>query len=76
MDEVVPEPIFEARSLRSARGWYVRVSWGYGQVEHVGGFASGADAEKWIKEKSAIWLRDRVGPKSRFQVRGRSREEL
>jgi hypothetical protein len=63
MDEVKPDPIFEARSLKSARGWYVRVSWRYGQEEHVGGFASGDDAEKWIKEKSKAWIRDRASSK-------------
>jgi len=26
---------------------------------------SGDDAEKWIKEKSEAWLRDRAGSKSR-----------
>ena len=48
-------PTFEVRQLKSAPGWYVRVSWRYGQVEHISGFASGHDAENWIKEKSAEW---------------------
>jgi hypothetical protein len=40
MDEIKSDPIFEARPLKSARGWFVRVWWRYGQVEHVGGFTS------------------------------------
>jgi hypothetical protein len=44
-----PDPVFQARPLKSAPGWYVRVSWRYGQVEHVSGFASGQDAAKWIE---------------------------
>ena len=27
-------PTFEARQLESARGWYVRVLWHYGQEHH------------------------------------------
>ena len=52
MDEAEPDPVFEARRLKSAPGYYVRVKWRYGQVEHVSGFASGHDAQKWIEEKS------------------------
>jgi len=59
MDEVKPDPVLEARPLKSARGWYVRVLWRYGQVEHVSGFASVQDAEKWIEGKSEGWLRGR-----------------
>lgn len=49
MDEVKPDQV---RRLKAVPGWYVRVSWRYGQVEHVSGFASGEDAQKWIEEKS------------------------
>jgi len=61
MDEVKPDPIFEARPLKSASGWFVRVSWRYGLVEHVSGFATDQDAQKWIEEKSEVWLRGRKG---------------
>jgi hypothetical protein len=64
MDRVKPDPIFEVQRLESAPGWYVRVSWRYGQVEYVRGFASGVDAQKWIKEKSEAWLRGRKGARS------------
>ncbi len=53
-------PTFEARPLKSASGWYVRVSWRYGQVEDVIGFIAGHDAECWINEKSQEWLRNRT----------------
>lgn len=52
-------PTFEACELKSAAGWYVRISWRYGQVEHISGFASAHDAERWISEKSPGWMRNR-----------------
>ena len=64
MDKPKPDPVFEARQWKSTRGWYVRVSWRYGQVEHVSGFASGDDAENWIKEKSDACSRDGAGSKN------------
>ena len=64
MDEAKPDPVFEARQLKSAPGWYVRVTWRYGQEEHVGGFVSERDAQKWIEEKSKAWLRGRRGARS------------
>jgi hypothetical protein len=56
-----PDPVFEARRLKSAPGWYVRVLWRYGQAEHVSGFASEQDAARWIEQKSEAWLRGRKG---------------
>jgi len=53
-------PTFQVRQLKSAAGWYVRVSWRYGEVEHVSGFASADEAERWIDEKSEAWLRNRT----------------
>ena len=64
MDEVKPDPTFEVRHLKSAPGYYVRVSWRYGQVEHISGFASGEDAQRWVEEKSRAWLRGRKGVSS------------
>jgi len=60
MDEVKPDAVFEARRLKSAPGWYVWVSWRYGQVEHISGFTSADEAESWIANKSAGWLRNRT----------------
>jgi hypothetical protein len=61
---VKPNPIFEARPLKSTPGWFVQVSWRYGLVEHVSGFATDQDAQKWIEEKSEAWLRGRKGTRS------------
>ena len=61
MGEAKPDPAFEARQLKSAPGWYVRVTWRYGQVEHISGFVSKADAQNWIREKSKSWLGNRKG---------------
>ena len=60
MAEAGLPPTFEARPLKSASGWYVRVSWRYGQVEDVIGFIAEHDAERWINEKSQEWLRNRT----------------
>ena len=58
--ENTPDPAFESCRLKSAAGWYVRVSWRHGQVEHVGGFASEDEAESWITKKSKGWLLNRA----------------
>jgi hypothetical protein len=49
-------PAFEARRLASASGWYVRVAWPNGKREHIPGFASKEEAQRWIKEKATTWL--------------------
>jgi len=58
--EAKPPPLFAAHPLKSAPGWYVQISWRYGQVEHVRGFVSEHDAESWINGKSEEWLRNRT----------------
>ena len=60
LNEIECLPTFEVRQLKSAAGWYVRVLWRYGQVEHVSGFASADDAESWIHKKSEAWLQNRA----------------
>jgi hypothetical protein len=45
-------PVFEARHLTSACGWYVRVAWPHGKREHIAGFVS----QRWIEEKAPTWL--------------------
>ena len=42
-------------------GWDIWVSWRYGEMEHVSGFASEHDAQKWIDEKAEAWLRSGKG---------------
>ena len=61
------DPVFEARPLKSAPGWYVKVSWRYGQEEHIGGFTSEREAQDWITKKSQAWLKSRRGAERRFQ---------
>jgi hypothetical protein len=40
MEEPSSNPAFEARSLKSASGWYVRVAWPNGKRDHVPGFVT------------------------------------
>jgi hypothetical protein len=49
-------PVFEARHLTSACGWYVRVAWRHGKREHIPGFVSQREAQRWIEEKAPTWL--------------------
>jgi hypothetical protein len=50
-------PAFEARHLTSVfSGWYVRVAWLNGKREHIPGFVSQREAQRWIEEKAPRWL--------------------
>jgi hypothetical protein len=49
-------PAFEARRLASASGWYVRVAWLNGKRDHIPGFVSQREAQRWIEEKAPKWL--------------------
>jgi hypothetical protein len=49
-------PGFEARHLTSASGWYVRVAWLHGKRDHIPGFVSQREAQRWIEEKAPTWL--------------------
>jgi hypothetical protein len=53
------QPSFDPRRLNAGSGWYVCVSWSYGQIEHVNGFASEHEAKAWIDAKSKDWLLSR-----------------
>jgi nucleotide-binding universal stress UspA family protein len=44
-----PKPAFEARPLTSARGWYVRVAWPGGKRDHIPGFVTQQEAQRWIE---------------------------
>jgi hypothetical protein len=57
MFEKGPTPVFEARSLSSASGWYVRVVWPHG---HIPGFVSHREATRWINEKAQAWVSERI----------------
>ena len=52
-------PAFEARPLKSASGWYVRVAWPNGKREHVPGFVTQQEAQRWIEDKARVWLSER-----------------
>jgi hypothetical protein len=46
-------------NLTSASGWYVRVAWLYGKRDHIPGFVSQREAQRWIEEKAPTWLSER-----------------
>jgi hypothetical protein len=56
MDNPSSNPTFEARHLTSATGWYVRVAWSNGKRDHIPGFVSQREAQRWIEEKAPAWL--------------------
>jgi hypothetical protein len=66
MDEPNSNPAFEAHRLTSASGWYVRVAWPNGKRDHIPGFVSQREAQRWIEGKAAAWLseQDKVPPAS------------
>jgi hypothetical protein len=49
-------PAFEARHLTSASAWYVRVAWPNGKHDHIPGFVSQQEAQRWIEGKAPAWL--------------------
>ena len=59
MDEPYSNPAFEARRLKSACGWYVRVAWPNGKRDHIPGFISQHEAQCWIEGKAPAWLSER-----------------
>jgi hypothetical protein len=70
MDEPNPNPAFEARGLRSAPGWYVRVAWPNGKHDHIPGFVSQQEAQRWIERKAPAWLAERCNtPQAAFMSR-------
>ena len=56
MDEPNSNPGFEACRLKSASGWYVRVAWPNGKHDHIPGFVSQQEAQRWIEGKAPTWL--------------------
>ncbi|MGZ3273666.1 MAG: hypothetical protein ACXU82_05030 [Caulobacteraceae bacterium] len=47
-----------AHEFKDHSGWYVRITWLSGHVEDVD-VSSEAEAQDWIKKKSAAWLAGR-----------------
>jgi hypothetical protein len=56
MNERDANPAFEARRLKSAPGWYVRVAWSHGKRDHIPGFVTQGEALRWIETKSRSWV--------------------
>ncbi len=55
-----PSPVhLKARPHKSGDSWYVQVTWDSGRTAQVPDFVTEADAERWIKEESALWLEER-----------------
>jgi hypothetical protein len=59
MSEPSLNPAFEVRPLKSASGWYVRVAWPDGKRDHIPGFITQQEAQRWIEVKSSSWLSER-----------------
>jgi hypothetical protein len=66
MNDQSMKPAFEARSLLSASGWYVRVAWPHGRRDHIPGFVSEREARRWIEEKADEWLSEQLAVSAHF----------
>jgi hypothetical protein len=66
MNELGSKPAFEARPLKSARGWYVRVAWPDGRRDHIPGFVTQQEAQRWIEVKAPGWLSERCSTSAVF----------
>jgi hypothetical protein len=60
MNESNADPAFEVRRLKSAPGWYVRVAWAHGRRDHIPGFISEQEAQRWIETKARGWVAERT----------------
>lgn len=52
-------PIFEIDFWRIGGGYFVRATLPNGTVDRIEGFASEAEASRWIKNESVVWLHER-----------------
>lgn len=59
MDKPEKKPEMRPRELKDGSGWYVLVQWRDRPSQQVGGFRSEEEAQQWIIENSAEWLRVR-----------------
>jgi hypothetical protein len=66
MDETSSNPAFEVRPLKSASGWYVRVAWPNGKRDHIPGFVTQQEAQRWIEVKAPAWLSERCSTSGAF----------
>jgi hypothetical protein len=56
------EPKFRTKMIKDGR-WTVVVVTGRGPDSHVGNFATEEEAQRWIKNESAAWLKKIEGTK-------------
>jgi hypothetical protein len=66
MNEASSNPVFEVRPLKSASGWYVRVAWPNGKRDHIPGFVTQQEAQRWIEVKAPAWLSERLSTSAAF----------
>jgi hypothetical protein len=66
MNEASSIPVFEVRPLKSASGWYVRVAWPNGKRDHIPGFVTQQEAQRWIEVKAPGWLSERCSTSAAF----------
>jgi hypothetical protein len=59
MDKTQKKPEMRPRELKDGSGWYVLVQWADRPSQQVGEFQSEEEAQQWIIENSADWLRTR-----------------
>jgi hypothetical protein len=59
-------PAFAAGHLTTAFGWYVRVTWLNGKRDHIPGFVSKQEAQRWIEEKATTWLSAQQSARASF----------
>jgi IS1 family transposase len=57
--ERVTEPSFEVEANKIGEGHFVRVTFSKGETEAIYGFATRADAVKWIRCEAIVWLYER-----------------
>ena len=53
------EAHFKVHQVKLGGGWQVVVTWDSGRTAQVDNFADRTEAEEWIKDKSAAWLKAR-----------------
>jgi hypothetical protein len=63
---------FEARRLARAPGWYVRVAWPNGRCDHIPGFVTQHEAQRWINQKGDTWVNEANTPEFAFRPRART----
>jgi hypothetical protein len=63
MTDRAPDATFDPVQLKDGSGWYVRLTLPDGREPQIDGFKTEAEAQDWIKSKSAEWLKSYEGGK-------------